>query len=101
MDYYYRGTAHVRGGVGSLASALLAAAVQVGVDARLPARVSGLHREPEGSWLATTRRGPVRARAVVANLVPDALEALLVKEPRHLHGRAELRARSAALEDSW
>ena len=30
MDYYYRGTAHVRGGVGTLASVLLAAAGQAG-----------------------------------------------------------------------
>lgn len=101
MDYYYRGTAHVRGGVGALASALLSGAAQAGVDVRLPARVSGLHRGSDGSWLAATRRGQVRARAVVANLVPDALEALLAKEPRHLHGRAELRARSVALDDSW
>jgi len=101
MDYYYRGTAHVRGGVGTLADVLLAAAAQAGAEVRLPARVSGLRRAPDGSWLASTRRGPVRARAVVANLVPEALEALLAEEPRHLHGRAELRARSAAFDDSW
>ena len=101
MDYYYRGTAHVRGGVGTLANALLAAAEQAGANVRLPARVSGLHRQADGSWLATTRRGKVRARAVVANLIPEALEALLSEEPRHLHGRAELRARSAAFADSW
>jgi len=101
MDYYYRGTAHVRGGVGTLASALLEATAKTGADVRMPARVSGLHRQADGSWLATTRRGQVRARAVVANLIPEALEALLAKEPRHLHGRAELRARSAAFDGSW
>ena len=101
MDYYYRGTAHVRGGVGTLASALLAAAAQAGADVRLPARVAGLRRDAAGFWLATTRRGTVRARAVIANLIPEALEALLGQEPRHLHGRAELRARSAAFDDSW
>jgi phytoene dehydrogenase-like protein len=101
MDYYYRGTAHVRGGVGTLANALLAAAARAGAEVRLPARVAGLRRGPDGSWIATTRRGEVRARAVIANLIPEALEALLAQEPRHLHGRAELRARSTALDDSW
>jgi len=101
MDYYYRGTAHVRGGVGTLANVLLRAAAEIGVEVRLPARVSDLRRDSHGFWLAATRRGPVRARAVVANLIPAALEGLLAKEPRHLHGRAELRARSAAFDDSW
>jgi phytoene dehydrogenase-like protein len=92
MDYYYRGTAHVRGGVGKLADVLLTAAAGAGADVRLPARVSALRREADGAWLATTRRGPVRARAVISNLVPEALEALLARQARHAHGRAELRA---------
>jgi phytoene dehydrogenase-like protein len=101
MDYYYRGTAHVRGGVGTLANVLLAAAGSAGADVRMPARVSALRREADGSWLATTRRGPVRARAIIANLIPEALEALLATQPRHSHGRAELRARSSTFDDSW
>jgi len=101
MDYYYRGTGHVRGGVGSLAAALLSAARQAGVDVRMPSRVSALHREPDGSWLATTRRTQVRARTVVANLIPGALHALLGREQRGLHGVAQLQARAERLENTW
>lgn len=97
MDYYYRGTAHVQGGVGALASAILAGAAREGVDVRMPNRVSGLTRERDGTWIATTRRGEIRARTVVANLVPAALLSLL---PPELHVES-LQEKARAVEDAW
>lgn len=101
MDYFHRGTAHVRGGVGALATALGSAAAQAGVDVRLASRVSGLRRDADGTWVATTRRGDVRARAIIANLLPSALHALLDRHARRSRGSLELEARGAAIEDAW
>jgi phytoene dehydrogenase-like protein len=101
MDYYYRGTAHVRGGVGSLASALLQATRTAGAEVRLPARVSKLRREPNGTWLATVRGGELRARSVVANLIPGALRALLGPDERVTGAGARLEASAKGLEDAW
>ncbi len=100
MDYYYRGTGHVRGGVGALASALVSACEQAGTEVLLSNRVTALRREADGSWLATTRRGEVRARAIVANLLPSALASMLEPE-RHARAIVELRSRSAPIEKAW
>ena len=70
MDYYFRGTGHVRGGIGSLAWALTAALESLGADVKLSTRVSGLRRSDD-HWVVTTRRGALRARKVVANLLPQ------------------------------
>lgn len=101
MDYYYRGSAHVQGGVGTVASALVAGARQLGVDVRMPNRVQGLRRDEGGLWVASTRRGEVRARAVVANLLPTALVALLDPDARHDARVAALAAQGRAIESAW
>jgi len=101
MDYYYRGTGHVRGGVGSLASALLAGTRAAGVEVRMPARVSQLRRAADGTWRATARGTELCARTVVANLIPSALKALLGREWSGLPVSADLEHRSERLEDAW
>lgn len=101
MDYYYRGTAHVRGGVGSLASALLQATRLAGAEVHLPARVSRLRREPNGTWLATVRGNELRARSIVANLIPRALRAMLGPDEPDTRASAELEASAERLEDAW
>lgn len=97
MDYVFRGTAHVHGGVGAMAEALLAGARRVGVDVRMTNRVGRLRHDPRGGWLVSARGGEIRARAVVANLLPSALERLI--------GHASLpeaaRARQAAVDGAW
>jgi phytoene dehydrogenase-like protein len=74
-DYCFRGTGHVRGGVGVLAQALCDAIVATGGEVRFASRVSALAREP-GGWVATVRGVPVHAARVVANLLPHQLAAL-------------------------
>lgn len=83
MDYLQRGTGHVRGGIGVLATALTGAIERAGGEVRLACRVRGLRRDGD-AWLVDTRRGPVRARAVLANLLPQDLARLLGEEPRAL-----------------
>lgn len=78
MDYCFRGVGHVEGGIGQLAWALLRAAEALGAEVRLPARVRGLRRV-DGHWEAEVRGERVRAGQVVANLLPQALQALLAE----------------------
>ena len=76
LDYPTRGTAHVRGGIGELAWALVGAIRRAGGQVRFLERVRGLEREGEG-FRITTRHGIFRARAVVANVLPKALDSLM------------------------
>lgn len=76
LDYFFRGVAHVHGGIGALARGLVDALTGLGARVCYHRPVRAL--TPDGAgWLAQTRRGPVRARAVVANLLPQALRAML------------------------
>jgi len=76
MDYYFRGTHHIHGGLGALAEGLASAFASPGGTLRYADAVRGL--TPDGTgWRVTTRRGTVRAKAVVANLLPQSLAALL------------------------
>lgn len=76
MDYYFRGTGHVRGGIGELAWALTKAIETKGGEVRFSSRVKSIRRE--GSlWKAESRKGDVFARAVIANLLPQDLRSLL------------------------
>ncbi|WP_437725229.1 phytoene desaturase family protein [Sorangium sp. So ce861] len=80
MDYYFRGTGHVRGGIGALAWALVRAVERLGGDVRMATRVRSLEPGPEG-FRAGTRSGEIRARHVIANLLPQDLRALLGAAP--------------------
>lgn len=79
MDYYHRGTGHVRGGFGALAWALLRACEKEGVEVLLASRVRGLQREHDGTFVASVgaQGRAIRAAQVAANLVPSALEKLI------------------------
>lgn len=71
-DYFFRGTGHVHGGIGSLAWAMTRAIERAGGKVVFSNRVRGLRRE-NGSWLVDTRRGELRAKTVVANVLPQSL----------------------------
>ncbi len=96
MDYYFRGTGHVRGGIGELAWGLLRAFEGLGGHAELACRVQRLDREDD-HWAVTTRRGICRVRKVVANLLPQ--------DVRRLTGLSEkngfLDRLEAQVEDGW
>ena len=76
MDYYFRGTAHVRGGIGELASALAKAIEALGGQVRFSTQVKALHRDGQ-LWRVQTRKGEVFARSIVANVLPQNLRSLL------------------------
>ncbi len=76
MDYYFRGTGHVRGGIGSLAWALVRGIEALGGDVRFTTAAKRIERDSAG-YVVHTRRGPVRARAVLSNLLPQTTAGLL------------------------
>jgi phytoene dehydrogenase-like protein len=80
LDYFWRGTGHVRGGIGVLARGLCEALAGLGAEVRLGDRVKSLRREGD-LWRLETRRGPLLARAVVANVLPGDLQRLLGPAP--------------------
>lgn len=94
LDYYFRGTRHVEGGIGALADAMVGAIRGLGGEVRFSERVHGVERTP-GGWRVQTRKGVVVAPAVVANVLPQALPSLL--------GRASPRAEAIGrrVEDGW
>ncbi|RYE91117.1 MAG: FAD-binding protein [Myxococcales bacterium] len=95
-DYYFRGTRHVHGGIGELAGAMVEAIRQSGGEVRLSDRVKALRPVP-GGYEAETRRGPLRARVVGANLLPQALAALLGPDER----AARLDELTPRVEQGW
>lgn len=99
MDYYFRGTRHVHGGLGALAEALAGAFVAEGGTLRYADAVRGLVRDGDG-WRVTTRKGVVRARAVVANLLPQSLLGLL-GDGATREARDTLEARAAPVRSGY
>ncbi|MFT5683542.1 MAG: phytoene dehydrogenase-like protein [Myxococcota bacterium] len=80
MDYCFRGTGHVRGGIGELASAMLQAIEGLGGTVMLACRVRGLSQDG-GAWQVSARGATLRAPLVVANLLPQAVSDLLPDPP--------------------
>ncbi len=94
MDYYFRGTGHIHGGIGELAWAIVDALKERGVAVYMADAVTSLeHEGPE--WRITTRRRSARARYVVANLLPQALEKLTGRETRRT------RRLTSRVESGW
>jgi phytoene dehydrogenase-like protein len=94
MDYYWRGTGHVRGGIGRLAGALAEAVTRQGGEVLYTNRVKAL-APIAGGWRVEARRGELRARHVVANMLPAGLLRLMGTPPERLPRLARLSQRIA------
>lgn len=94
MDYYFRGTGHIHGGIGQLAWALARATEAHGGELRFTDQVRAIERVGQ-SWKLTTRKGELRARQVIANLTPHAL--------RRIRGQSTTRLDelARAVEGGW
>lgn len=97
MDYWFRGTGHVRGGIGRLAKEMVHAIENLGGRVHFTDRVRALRRLPGGAgWEIQTRRRTLRARSVVANVLPQALRTLLVGD-----AAPDLDRVGARVEEGW
>ena len=94
-DYFFRGTGHVHGGIGSLAWALVGAIERAGGRVRLANRVRGMTRA-DGFWRVDTRQGELRSKNVVANVLPHSVARMT--QPA-LNG--ELHDVEASVEAGW
>ncbi len=101
IDYYYRGTGHVRGGIGSLAWGLLKGLEVAGGEACMADGVTGLRREGD-AWVVSSRGGDVRARHVVANMLPHDVARLLGDGDDGLAAlRRSLAKTARRVDDGW
>ena len=87
MDYFFRGTGHVHGGVGHLAWALCHAFERLGGTLSMADKVGELNYE-DGAWTVVSRRKKVRAQHVVANMLPQDLSRIANVPSRRLNGVA-------------
>jgi len=97
MDYFFRGTGHVRGGIGELAHAVARAIEGGGGEVRMPDEVQRLERV-DGRWRVHSRKGSVEAKTLVANLLPQDLGKLL---PPDVKPHRRLRRLARAVEGGW
>ena len=96
MDYYFRGTGHIHGGIGELTQALVNAIREKGGEVRFVDKVTEVSTSEPGFRL-TSRRGITRARQIVLNLTPsDALRVL----DRDLQGE-RLEPLAARVSEGW
>ncbi|AKQ67348.1 Neurosporene desaturase [Myxococcus hansupus] len=97
MDYYWRGTGHVRGGIGQLAKALTGAVEAHGGTVLLANRVKAVTAIP-GGWRVEARRGELQARHVVTNVLPRGLSRLLGAS---LESMPRMDTLSRSVESGW
>lgn len=97
MDYVYRGTGHVRDGIGSLAWGLVDGLTSQGARVSLSDRVRSIERTGS-AWRVSSRRGAIEADTVVANVLPHGLRKLLGVEPGALR---KLDRTARDVERSW
>ncbi|MCB9779477.1 MAG: FAD-dependent oxidoreductase [Alphaproteobacteria bacterium] len=75
MDYFFRGTGHVRGGIGVLADALCGAIERAGGTVLLAHRVRRVARDGTG-WRVDARGRTLHADVLVCNQLPQDARAL-------------------------
>ncbi|QDG49436.1 FAD-dependent oxidoreductase [Persicimonas caeni] len=91
IDYFFRGTGHIRGGIGELAFALTDTIEALGGQVFFADAVARLEREGTG-WKVVSRRRELLADKVVTNLLPQNVAEMLgrpVDEHPKLAGLAE------------
>ncbi|MEZ6196658.1 MAG: FAD-dependent oxidoreductase [Planctomycetota bacterium] len=98
LDYFFRGSRHVVGGLGRLAEELLRAFTAAGGTLRLADGVRGIARDGRG-FRVVSRRGSLQASVVVSNLLPDATRGLL-DEPLRAEARG-LADREREVRAGW
>jgi phytoene dehydrogenase-like protein len=74
-DYFFRGTGHIRGGIGSLAWALADTIEEHGGTISFASRAKAIEFHGE-HWSVETRRAVVCTKNLVANLTPQQLQSL-------------------------
>ena len=96
LDYPYRGTGHIHGGIGELGQAMLQAFERCGGEVYMPSRVKACFQTSDG-WRVESRKKSFETRQVIANLLPKALSDILPKKKQN----RRLYNLSKQVEKSW
>ncbi len=97
MDYFFRGTGHIHGGIGHLAHAIADQIEDFGGSMRFADPVTAIEREA-GGWRVDSRRSDLRARSVVANLLPSGVADILGRDVDDIDALRELQR---GVESGW
>lgn len=95
MDYYHRGTGHVRGGIGNLARALAHAITPLGGTLMLSTRAKKVEKRRAG-YTVHTSKGALQTKAIVANMLPEDALAL-----NGASASPKLRRMSTRIDEGW
>lgn len=96
LDYYFRDTGHVVGGIGALAQGMVEAIEQLGGEVRFLTRAKSIESRSD-AVLVHTKRATFRTRQVVANLTPGDCASLLGEEDLPRRWSASARE----VDDAW
>ena len=92
MDYIFRGTGHVKGGIGTLAKAMVRQIQQLGGEVQMSSRIKAIQKEKH-FWLVQTRNQQLKTRSIIANILPASLHTLtqqtLPKRERQIQTKVE------------
>ncbi len=97
IDYPFRATGHVEGGIGTLAQMMVDASLHAGAEVRFTDRVHAVRREGTG-YRIQSRRGETFARHLVLDVLPSAAAGLF-SIPLAEH--RELARLDAAIRTGW
>ena len=78
MDYIFRGTGHIQGGIGTLATAMVQQIEAMGGTIQMPGRVKKIEQSDHG-WNVYVHKEMVQTKSIVANLLPSGLEKIFPK----------------------
>lgn len=96
LDYAFRGTGHIHGGIGELARAMCDAIGRAGGEVAMPSRVRSIERDGR-HWVVRARNRQVRCNQVVSNVLPQVLGTLLGDAAP----TSSLQRVTARVEDGW
>lgn len=95
LDYFFRGTRHVRGGIGELAWGMARAIERSGGTVGFAERVIAIEPGASQRWRVRTSKRELEADVIVADLLPAALHALGLPPTR------QTRALDARVQRGW
>lgn len=98
LDFFFRGPAHIEGGVGVLATSIADRVTDLGGQVLYSNKVSSITRDVTHGYTINTRRGPIAARNVVLNVLPQVARRLLGLSLGH---DAELDRLASEVEGGW
>ena len=97
LDFFFRGTGHVKGGIGVLARSLVKAIEDNGGQVNYVDEIRSLQPR-NGGWKISTRRGEYTAKHVISNLLPHDTWRLI--EPRPAKP-SWIKKKEALIESGW